>query len=291
MVAIIGLGNMGRAMAERLVETGDAPVVWNRTAARAEGLEGVTVAESPAKAVAASDVVLSILANDAATEAIYFGEEGILSTDLKGKVIVEMCTMAPERAKALGKAVTDAGGLFLECPVGGTVAPARQGQLLGLAGGSDEAFAKAKPVLEKLCRRLEHLGPVGAGAAMKLSINLPLMVYWSALGEAIAIALGNGIPADKALDILVDSSGAIGAAKRRVPPIMAMITSGDAGGVNFSVANAIKDMELMVAAAEALDAPSGSIRSALERAKAGVADGYGDIDVSMVAALAVKGSG
>ncbi len=281
MVGVIGLGNMGHAIATRLLAQGEELTVWNRTADKAAGLDGANVVGSPSDVVDCADVVLSVLANDAATQDVYFGDGGILSTDLSDKVIVEMCTTSPDRAKELAAAVEARGGRFLECPVGGTIGPALEGKLLGLAGGSDAAFKQAQPVLEKLTRRLEHFGAVGTGAAMKLAINLPLMVYWSALGEALGIAKGHGVDPTLALDVLSDSSGAIGAAKKRVPPIRDMVVDGNPGGTNFALENAIKDMTLMLAE------PGGGdvVKAALERSKAALDSGYGGRDCSLVAAL------
>jgi len=285
MIGVIGLGNMGYAVAKRLLAEGESLTVWNRTNSKADGLDGVTVAATPAEVVAASDVIISILANDSATQSVYFDENGILSTTLKDKVIVEMCTTAPSRAAELEQAVVGKQGLFLECPVGGTIGPALEGKLLGLAGGTNEAFAASLPVLEKLTRRLEHFGPTGTGAAMKLAINLPLMVYWSALGEAIEIALEHNVDPSQALDVLSDSSGAIGAAKKRVPPIRNMMVDGDSGSTNFSLENAIKDIELMIQTATEHGTHSDVVSSALKRYKEAQEQGYSGLDCSLVSAL------
>jgi len=119
---------------------------------------------------------------------------------------------------------------------------------------------------------------------MKLAINLPLMVYWSALGEALSLVLKRGVPVDAALDILSDSSGAIGAAKMRIPPIGDMLKTGAGGGANFALDTAIKDMGLMadLAAANGHDSPI--IKAAMETAKAAQKDGWGEEDASLVAA-------
>lgn len=286
-IGIAGLGNMGRAIAERLEEEGVALTVWNRSSGKAEGL-AADVAATPAELASRVDIVLSILANDAATDAVYFGPDGFLAGDLSGTLIVEFCTQSPERSQALAKAVTDAGGAYLECPVGGTVAPARAGKLLGLAGGSAGDFETARPVLEKLTRRLEHMGPVGSGAAMKLSINLPLMVYWGALGEALGLARAGGVDPTLALDILADSSGAIGAAKTRVPPIREMVVNGDPGAVNIKLEVALKDIVAMVALAERNGSGNGIISAARRRAEAALANGFEGLDASLVAAFDAK---
>lgn len=281
IIGLVGVGNMGRAIAERLIEQGHELLLWNRTPAKAEGIEGATSCSTPVEVAAGADVVLSILANDEAIAAVYSGQGGLCSADLSGTTVVEMCTTSPERTMALEVLVGQCGGRFLECPVGGTIGPARAGQLMGLAGGREDAFAAAKPVLEDLTRRLEHLGPVGTGAAMKLAINLPLMVYWAAVGEAIAIATKQGVEPCLAVDILADSSGAIGAAKKRLPPIHAMLTETDPGGTSLTLTNGIKDMKLMEAALASNRVPSDVVSAARAKAEAASGGGWSDHDVSL----------
>ena len=183
------------------------------------------------------------------------------------------------------------GGLFLECPVSGNVVPARSGQLMGLAGGSTAAFDAARPVLAQITRRLEHLGPVGSGSAMKLAVNLPVMVYWSALGEALGIAMAQGVDPGRALDILGDSSGAIGAAKKRIPPIHEMIRTGDPGTVSFTLTNAIKDMRLMTDVAQSVGHPHAVITSVLAKAEAAASGGWDTYDNSLAGLFGLVNKG
>jgi 3-hydroxyisobutyrate dehydrogenase-like beta-hydroxyacid dehydrogenase len=97
--------------------------------------------------------------------------------------------------KSNGTAVLQQGAAFIECPVGGTVGPAKEGKLLGLVGGTKPEVARAMPILEQLCRRTEHVGDLGSGSIMKLAVNLPLLVYWQALGEALTICKPLNLPA------------------------------------------------------------------------------------------------
>lgn len=279
---IVGTGNMGRPIAEHLSEVGETLVLWNRTPEKAQGVPNSTVAPTPRDVAMASDIILSILANDTALHTAYHGPGGLLEADLTGKTIVELCTTSPQTVEALEQAVVARGGLFVECPVSGNVVPARSGQLMGLAGASQAAFDSAQPLLAKMTRRLEHLGPVGAGAAMKLAVNLPLMVYWSALGEALGLALSKGVDPALALDILGDSSGAIGAAKKRIPPIHDMLVKGDPGSVSFSLTNAIKDMKLMTGLADEAGRPNDVISAVLAKAEAAAAGGWEAYDNSLV---------
>ena len=116
---------------------------------------------------------------------------------------------------------------------------------------------------------------------MKLAINLPLMVYWGAVGEALGLAQGQGIDADMAVSLLIDSSGAIGAAKNRVPPVAAMRNSGDPGGVSLALNNGVKDMGLMQALAAQHGVPSEVVSAALAKALKAQEAGWGDHDTSL----------
>ena len=105
-IGILGFGKMGRSIAERLIEKGNQITAWNRTASKIEAVDHVTAVASPAALVGRCEMILSILANDAATEAAYHGADGLCSVPLAGTTIIEMCTMSPDRAMALAAAVT-----------------------------------------------------------------------------------------------------------------------------------------------------------------------------------------
>src|SRR5205085_3688357 len=124
-------------------------------------------------------------------------------------------TVRPDTMLSIGTAVASQAGAFVECPVGGSTAPAKEGKLFGLAGGAKADVARAMPLLEQLCRRIEHVGELGAGATMKLAVNLPLLVYWQALGEALAICQPLNLPPDRLIDILSDTAGTPTAMKGR----------------------------------------------------------------------------
>jgi 3-hydroxyisobutyrate dehydrogenase len=111
------------------------------------------------------------------------------------------------------------GAAFVECPVGGTVGPAREGKLFGLMGGAEADLLRARPLLERLCRRIERVGAPDAGARLKLAINLPLLVYWQSLGEALALCRPLGLPPERLVDIMADTSGAAAAMKNRAPDL------------------------------------------------------------------------
>src|SRR5258708_28746157 len=115
-----------------------------------------------------------------------------------------MSRVRPETEIALAGKVRAKGAAFVECPVGGSTGPARQGKLIGLMGAEPADAARAKPILDQLCRRLEPCGRVRAGAIMNLAINLPLMGYWQALEQALALCRPLGLDPDRMMDLFAD---------------------------------------------------------------------------------------
>jgi len=258
-VGVAGLGNMGTAVAARLIETGNKVTVWNRTAQKCAPLAaaGAAVAASPAALASEVETVITMLTDAAAIDAVYGGPAGLLAGNVKGKLLIEMSTVPPHVETALAARVRTAIAAFVECPVGGSTGPARQGKLIGLMGAEPADAARAKPLLDQLCRRIEHCGPVGAGATMKLTINLPLMVYWQALGEALALCRPLGLDPARVIDLLADTSGGPNVLKVRGPALVKLLEGEDPGPVTFTLDNSIKDLRTMLAegAAHGVDMP------------------------------------
>jgi 3-hydroxyisobutyrate dehydrogenase len=264
-IGVAGLGAMGAAIAARLIEVGHEVTVWNRTAEKAKLLAdaGAKAVGSPAEVAAASEAVITILTDGKAIDDVYSGPNGLLSGDVKGKLFIEMSTVAPRVETDLAPKVRSKGAAMVECPVGGSTAPARNGQLLGLLGAEPADAKRALPILEQLCRKVEHCGPVGTGAAIKLSINLPLMVAWQAYGEAFAIARSVGWEPRRLLDLFVESNGANNALKMRADMIVKMFEAKDPVPTTFSIANGVKDLRTMIATGEALGADMRVTKAAL----------------------------
>jgi 3-hydroxyisobutyrate dehydrogenase len=281
-IGVAGIGAMGGAIAARLMEAGHQVTVWNRTAAKTKPLAdaGAKVAANPTALAAASETIISILTDGAAIEAVYNGPSGLLSSEVKGKLFIEMSTVPPGVEIALAPKVRGKGAAFVECPVGGSTGPARQGKLLGLLGGEPADAARARPIVEQLCRKVEHCGPVGAGSSMKLAINLPLMVGWQAYAEAFAIARDVGWEPKRLLDLFVESNGANNGLKMRADMIVAMMENRDPGATTFSIANAVKDLKTMVDTGAAKGADMPAARAALEALEEANKKGLGASDAS-----------
>ncbi len=247
-IGIAGTGRMGAAIAARVLQVGHDVAVWNRSADKAKPLvqAGATLAATPAALASRAECVITILTDASALDSVYRGPDGLLAGDVQGKLLVEMSTVRPHIERALARDVAARGATLVECPVGGTVGPARDGKLFGFVGGEPAEVARARPLLDQLCRRVEHVGPVGAGAALKLAINLPLLVYWQAFGEALSLCQPLGLDPARLVDIFADTSGGPNMLKVRGPAIAKVLGGGDAGPITFDVDAIRKDLRTMI---------------------------------------------
>jgi len=285
-VGIAGTGRMGAAIGARLMEHGHELTVWNRTLEKTTGLAaaGARVAASPAALAGAVEAIITIVTDDKTIDALYHDPRGLLSANVEGKLFLEMSTVRPETEIALGAKVKQKNAAMVECPVSGTTGPAREGRLFGFVGGADADVARARPLLEQLCRRIEHVGPVGAGARMKLAINLPLFVYWQALSEALLLCRPLGLEPERLLGIFADSSGGANVLKVRSPMIAAQLAGRDPGPVNFAVDGVCKDLRTMIAEATALGGTLPAAETVLKCFEDAARSGLADMDQTALAA-------
>ena len=276
-VAIFGTGRMGTAFAKRLIETGHQVTVWNRTGDRTGAAEaaGASVAATIAEAAQADTLILSLTDGAAVGEVV----DGLIAARIAGRLVVDTSTLLPDETRAVAERLAGAGADFVDCPVGGTVAPALKGQLLGMAGGSDAAFERARPILEQLCRRVEHMGPGGTGAHMKLAVNLPLVVYWKTLAEALAMLKGSGIAPATAISVIADSSGGPTVLKNRAQVVIDTLEGNDQVGT-VDIETLRKDLELALTQAAGSGVSMTVSEAAREAYEAAARAGLGRFDGS-----------
>ena len=289
-IGVCGTGKMGSEIIKRLLECGQEVSVWNRTQSKANLLidHGASVSTSISDLIRDSEVILIIMGSDAALDFVYKNENGLKNNHLSSKIIIELSTTSVQKIISLEKIINDLNGKFIECPVGGSTKPARDGNLLGLVGGNEKIFHEVEYILKMICRRYEYLGEVGKGASMKLAINLPLMVYWQSLGEAMSIAINSGINFDQALDIMMDSSGSAKVAHLKAKPIMQAMNEETNLTSTFNVSSSLKDMKLMIDEGTKNNIDLRVINSAMSYVQEAVDNGWSDFDASLLSVYISK---
>jgi 3-hydroxyisobutyrate dehydrogenase-like beta-hydroxyacid dehydrogenase len=203
-VAFIGIGKMGLPMAGNVLRAGHDLTVFNRTASRCDPLagDGATVAGSAAEAVRGAEVLVTMVADGAAVDAQLEGDEGFLSDAPDGLVWLEMSTIGPTAARRFADRASGAGITMLDAPVSGSVTVAEAAGLVAMVGGPADALERARPVLEAMTKAQFHLGGTGAGAAMKLAVNVMIASQTVAISEALTLAEAAGIERADAYDVI-----------------------------------------------------------------------------------------
>lgn len=201
-IGFIGMGHMGSHMAPRLIHAGYHLTVYDRTREKAQAIAGATVAETPEEAAAHSDVVISIVTNDAALEEVMLGPNGALTGTHAGSVIIDMSTVSPRTSRHLFQEARAKGVAMIDAAVSGSVPQVEQGSLLIFVGGEHETYQQCQPILDVLGQSSFYMGPSGMGTTMKLVVNTLLGLGMQAMAEAIALGEKAGLEKSLLLDVL-----------------------------------------------------------------------------------------
>ena len=281
-VGFIGLGRMGAPMAANLARAGFALTIHNRTvdtmtAFAAE--HGATTARDPAALAAASDVVITMLADDEALRDVMLGPAGVLAGLRPGSLVIDMGTVGRQVILELAREVAARGSDLIDAPVSGVPKVAAEGRLVVMVGAEGPALERARPILDAMSERVIALGPVGTGAAMKVAINAAIHGLNQAVSEALVLAERAGIERTTAYEVFVAGalSGPFVINRRQV------FENPGVGPQPFALRLAVKDLRLAMELADEVGAPleqAALNRDVLERA---VAAGLGELDESAVA--------
>ncbi|HEY7480703.1 MAG TPA: NAD(P)-dependent oxidoreductase [Gemmatimonadales bacterium] len=207
--AFLGLGAIGAPMAARLAR-GGALTVWNRTAAKAEAFaraQGARWAATPRAAALGADVVITCLPTSREVEALLEGPEGLLAGLTRGALLLDCTSGDPATSRRIGERLSQQGVSFADAPVSGGTNGAEAGTLTIMVGSDAATFARARPILAQMGNRIAHVGPVGAGHAVKAVNNALLAVNILAVGEGLAGLVKAGVSARAALEVINVSSG------------------------------------------------------------------------------------
>jgi len=278
-VAILGLGIMGSGMASRLLSTGFPLTVYNRNRDKCIPFRdaGAFIAPSPREAASRAQIILSMVADDSASRAVWLGENGALNGVSPGSVLIESSTLSVGWVKELEAAGAQRGCEFLDAPVTGTKPHAASGELLFLVGGSADALDAARSVFSVLGRDAVHLGPTGSGALMKLINNFMCGVQAASFAEAVALIDAGGLDRGKAASILSAGAPGSGIVKR----IADRVATNDFTPI-FALRWMAKDLAYALDGASRNGVALQTASAALSVFEQAIAEGLGNEDFSAV---------
>src|ERR1700723_1564770 len=278
-VAILGLGIMGTGMANRLLSANFPLTVYHRSREKSVPFAdaGAFVAESPREAASRSEIILSMVGDDAAARGVWLGENGALAGARRNAVLIESSTLSGDWIQELAAKAAERGCRFLDAPVTGTKPHASSGELVFLVGGSADAVDAARPVFSVLGRDVVYLGPVGSGSLMKLINNFVCGVQAASFAEALSMIDAGGLDRAKAVAILTGGAPGSGIVKRMAERIAA----GDFAP-NFALRWMAKDIGYAIDDASKNGIALQTAAAALSVFKQAIAEGHGDEDFSAV---------
>jgi 3-hydroxyisobutyrate dehydrogenase-like beta-hydroxyacid dehydrogenase len=288
-IGFLGLGNMGRAMARNLIRAGHELIVYNRSRSAAEALarEGASIADYPAKA-AGQEIVITMLADDHAVESVVFGAQGVLEGMQHDGLHISMSTISPDLSQRLSAAHQERGQHYVAAPVFGRPEAAAAAKLFIIAAGTKNALAKTKPVFEVLGQRTFEIDERPEHANfIKLFGNFLITCVLESLGEVFAVARKGGIEPKTVFDVLSGTLFGAPAYNNYGP----RITEEQFSPAGFKMPLGLKDVRLMLQAAEELSAPMPFANIIHDRFLSAIANGYGDLDWSAIAMVAAQSAG
>lgn len=282
-VAVVGTGRMGSAMAARVAAAGHDLTVWNRSRSTAEALAAelgtASVAGTARDAAAAAEVVIVSLADDAAVTAVYSGDDGLVAGLAAGTVVADTSTVAPRTVRGLGEEVRARGATLLDTPVSGSVSSVQAGTLLVMAGGDVEDVERARPALESFAQRIIVVGPLGAGATMKLAVNTMVFGLNQTLAEALVLAEKAGVARELAYEVIANSA----VAAPFVAYKRAAFEHPESAPVAFALDLVAKDLALAADLADSVGAPVPQLETNRRIVGDAIEAGMGAADMSAVA--------
>ncbi|MDQ1291433.1 MAG: Hydroxyacid dehydrogenase [Nitrospirota bacterium] len=275
-VAILGMGLLGRAVAERLHDSGHAVTVYNRTVSKTDSLRarGIRVTATADAAIASTDCTLLFLADAAAIRSILFSLAS--PVDLRGRTIIQMGTISADESRIFQRSVSDGGGDYFEAPVLGSIAEAKAGALIVMGGGTADQLRRWDSVFSSLTSAPCLIGPVGQAATLKLALNHLIAAELSAFALSLGLIQHSGISVDQFMSILKTSALFAPAFEKKLPRLLARRYDNP----NFPTSHLLKDVNLFADEAQRHGLNTAGVeklRSILEQT---IARGYRDEDYS-----------
>lgn len=280
-VALMGLGIMGRGLAANILKAGHQLTVYNRSRDKAEpfAARGAQVANSPREAAAGAEVIISCVGDDAASRAVWMGEDGALTSAQPGAILVECSTLSVDWTRELAETVKARGFAFLDAPMAGSRGAAANAELTLFVGGEAQALDAARPVLEAVSRRIAHLGPNGAGATYKLINNMMAAAQVAGLAEGMRLAEAAGLNMDQIRELVLSGASTSPMVTSKAPRILERRY----GDIDFALRWLLKDVRYALALGEQYGVSLRTIAATEAVFRAADERGHGDDDSAAAA--------
>ena len=285
-IGFIGLGQMGAPIARKLADAGYPLVVWARTPSRLESFveAGAEAASSPRELVDKAQVVILCVADDAAVEAVLLSNDGIVSGDTSGKLLIDHSTISADATRRLSEQLADQAKMdWVDAPVSGGPPGVAAKTLAVMGGGSESAVDKARPIIMEYAGRFTHMGPVGAGQTTKMINQALCGVAFIALAEATRLGLNAGIDVERIPEAIAGGRADSNLLQEYLPR-MARADFQPVGRVD----SILKDLEIVAAAARGNGTPMPITGLATELYRLFVAKGLGAEDNAAIITMLEK---
>ena len=278
-IGFMGLGIMGASMAARILKADYPLMVYNRTAAKGEPLAqlGAGIASSPRALAKKAEIIIAMVTGPEALYELLWGEEGAAAAFRPGQVFINMSSVSPSFTRELGKQLAPTGISFIDAPVAGTKKPAEEGTLVILAAGKEEKVKELEPLFLTMGKKVIFCGRAGQGSMMKMFVNLLLGLMMAGFTEVLNFGRLGGLELEAMLETVF--SGAMNAPMfqikaanfrdRNHPP-------------SFPLKHLTKDAKFILDTAYELGAPVPGGQMLLHLCRVGVAQGWGDEDISAI---------
>ena len=283
-VAFLGLGIMGRPMAANLVKAGHEVVVWNRSAGKE--VPGARVAANPREAAEGAEAVWICVSDTAAVQQVLFGENGVEGALKPGMIVADSSTISPMETREFARRVAERGAEYVDAPVTGSKAGAESGQLIFMAGGSETAIEKLKPLWTAMGKGLFRMGDVSLGQASKLGMNLMIALIYEGFAEAMALTGKLGVKPDTLMPLIQASMVRSGVIDYKAPFVLRRDFS-----PNFPLRLMHKDIQLMLDAAKEQRVKLPGLETVAEIYDIAIEEGHDELDYAVTLTLLEKWAG
>lgn len=283
-VAFLGLGIMGRPMAENLAKEGHEVTAWNRTPGRE--VAGARMAATPQEAAEGAEVAWICVSDTAAVEQVLFGEHGVEGALREGMIVADSSTILPAATQQFAERVRARGADFVDAPITGSKVGAESGQLIFIVGGREESVRRLEPLFAAMGKKFVHVGASGLGEAAKLAMNLMIALTYEGFGEGITLASKLGVPAEKLIELVQASMVRSGVVDYKAPFVLKRDFS-----PNFPLRLMHKDIHLMLEAAREARVKLPALETVEEIYEVAEEEGHRDLDYAVTLTLLEKWAG